>query len=247
MQQHTRDHHPEPVERVRRTHDERQRTAAYLICSTALDEQGVADDRNAVADPADEAARRSHPDVGRQRRCAEADRHHPERSCICTRNADALDHVTAPPTADHETGADASVQQAVAEVAGVQHPGRKRQHQQRHQRGKHNRAGERGETSEQTALILLLLSERGVDFESLEYHVSGIEEDEFRELLRKAGVGPRELLRTREPLVGQLGLDGPGVSDEQLIEHPELVQRPIVVNGERALLARPIERVLELL
>jgi arsenate reductase len=96
-----------------------------------------------------------------------------------------------------------------------------------------------------------LLSERGVDFESVEYHVSGIEEDELRELLRKAGVGPRELLRTREPLVKQLALDGPGVSDEQLIarmvEHPELVQRPIVVNGERALLARPIERVLELL
>jgi arsenate reductase len=96
-----------------------------------------------------------------------------------------------------------------------------------------------------------LLTERGVDFESVEYHVSGIAEDELRELLRKAGVGPRELLRTREPLVEQLALDAPGVSDEQLIarmvEHPELVQRPIVVNGERALLARPIERVLELL
>lgn len=96
-----------------------------------------------------------------------------------------------------------------------------------------------------------LLSERDVDFESVEYHVRGLEEDELRELLRKAGVGPRELLRTREPLVKQLGLDGPDVSDEQLIarmvEHPELVQRPIAVNGERALLARPIERVLELL
>jgi arsenate reductase len=95
------------------------------------------------------------------------------------------------------------------------------------------------------------LTERGVDFESVEYHVSGMEEDELRELLRKAGVGPRELLRTREPLVEQLGLDDLDVSDEQLIarmvEHPELVQRPIVVNGERALLARPIERVLELL
>ena len=96
-----------------------------------------------------------------------------------------------------------------------------------------------------------LLSERGVDFDSVDYHVSGIEEDELRELLRKASVGPRELLRTRESLVKQLGLDDPSVSDEQLIarmvEHPELVQRPIVVNGERALLARPIERVLELL
>jgi arsenate reductase len=96
-----------------------------------------------------------------------------------------------------------------------------------------------------------LLSERGVDFESVDYHVTGIGEDELRELLRKADVGPRELLRTREPLVKELGLDLPEVSDEQLIaqmvEHPQLVQRPIVVSGERALLARPIERVLELL
>lgn len=90
-----------------------------------------------------------------------------------------------------------------------------------------------------------------MDFESVDYHVTGIEEDELRELLRKAGVGPRELLRTREPLVKELGLDRPDVSDErliaQMVEHPQLVQRPIVVNGERALLARPIERVLELL
>lgn len=96
-----------------------------------------------------------------------------------------------------------------------------------------------------------LLTERGVDFESVDYHVTGIEEHRLRDLLRKADVGPRELLRTREPLVKELGLDRPEVSDEQLIaqmvEHPQLVQRPIVVNGGRALLARPIERVLELL
>jgi arsenate reductase len=96
-----------------------------------------------------------------------------------------------------------------------------------------------------------LLTERGVDFESVEYHVTGIEAAELHELLRKAGVGPREFLRTREPLVKELGLDNPEVSEEMLIarmvEHPQLVQRPIVVRGERALLARPIERVLELL
>jgi arsenate reductase len=96
-----------------------------------------------------------------------------------------------------------------------------------------------------------LLTEHGVHFESVDYHVTGIEEGELRELLRKAGVGPRELLRMREPLVKELELDRPEVSDEQLIEqmaeHPQLLQRPIVVSGERALLARPIERVLELL
>jgi arsenate reductase len=95
-----------------------------------------------------------------------------------------------------------------------------------------------------------LLRERGIDFETVEYHVTGLTEDELRDLLRKAGAGPRDVLRTREPLVAELGLPGRR-SDDELIalmaEHPELVQRPIVVRGDRALLARPIERVLELL
>lgn len=99
--------------------------------------------------------------------------------------------------------------------------------------------------------LCALLAGRGVEFESVHYHVDGLSEVELRELLRKLGTGPRAVLRTREPLVKELGLDGDGVSDERLIaamvEHPVLVQRPIVVRGERAVLARPVERVLELL
>lgn len=96
-----------------------------------------------------------------------------------------------------------------------------------------------------------LLDERGVDFESVDYHVTGIEEGELRDLLRKMGSGPRDVLRMREPLVKELGLDRPEIGDDELIalmvEHPALVQRPIVVSGDRAVLARPIERALELL
>ena len=96
-----------------------------------------------------------------------------------------------------------------------------------------------------------LLAERGVDFESVDYQATGIQEAELRELLRKMGSGPGEVLRAREPLVAELGLDDPEVADDvliaQMVSHPELVQRPIVVRGERALLARPVERVLELL
>lgn len=96
-----------------------------------------------------------------------------------------------------------------------------------------------------------LLTERGIDFESVEYHVTGLSETELRGLLRKLGTGPREVLRTREALVGELGLEDPDVGDERLIAemvaHPQLVQRPIVVHGERAVLARPVERVLEVL
>jgi arsenate reductase len=96
-----------------------------------------------------------------------------------------------------------------------------------------------------------LLTERGIDFESIDYYVTGIDEAELRGLLQRMGCGPRDVLRIRESLVKELELDRPETSDEQLIAqmvaHPALLQRPIVVNGERALLARPIERVLELL
>jgi arsenate reductase len=96
-----------------------------------------------------------------------------------------------------------------------------------------------------------LLTERGVEFRSIDYHASGLRETELRELLVKLDLPARAILRTREPLVTQLGLEDPQVSDERLIalmvEHPALMQRPIVVRGDRALLARPVERALELL
>ena len=97
-----------------------------------------------------------------------------------------------------------------------------------------------------------LLHDRGIDAERVQYHVEGIDEATIRELLRKAGIGPRDALRRREPLVIELGLlEGEGVGDDELIalmaQHPELLQRPIVVRGDRAVLARPVERVLELL
>lgn len=100
--------------------------------------------------------------------------------------------------------------------------------------------------------LAALLRERGVDWESVQYHVTGLTEAEIRDLLAKANTGPRDILRTREPLVHELGLDDPQRhTEDELIalmaEHPELVQRPIVVRGDRAVLARPVERVLELL
>ncbi|MBJ7328960.1 MAG: arsenate reductase [Solirubrobacteraceae bacterium] len=96
-----------------------------------------------------------------------------------------------------------------------------------------------------------LLEERGVDFERVEYHVEGLTEPQIRDLLGKAGITAREALRTREPLVAELGLTDPDVGEDRLIalmaEHPQLLQRPVVVVGDRAVLARPIEKVLEIL
>ena len=100
--------------------------------------------------------------------------------------------------------------------------------------------------------LAALLDERGIDYDGVEYHETGLDEATIRDLLAKSGLRPRDILRVREPLVAQLGLlEGAGAGDDELIaamaEHPRLMQRPIAVRGDRALLARPVERVLELL
>src|SRR3954451_23200758 len=99
--------------------------------------------------------------------------------------------------------------------------------------------------------LATLLRERGIDYDAVDYHVFPLTEDELRELVRKAGVPARDLFRTREPAYQELGLGEREVSDDEAIalmaEHPQLLQRPVVVRGDRAVLARPIERALELL
>ncbi len=96
-----------------------------------------------------------------------------------------------------------------------------------------------------------LLEERGVEAEKVDYFVEPLDEPRLRELLRKAGLRPGDVLRTNEDAYRELYLADREPEDDELIallvERPELLQRPIVERGERAVLARPPERVLELL
>ncbi len=96
-----------------------------------------------------------------------------------------------------------------------------------------------------------LLRERGIDFEAVDFHLEPLSEDEIRELVAKTRAPARELFRAREPVYAELGLGGREVDDEESIRlmaaHPTLMQRPVVERGDRAVLARPVERVLELL
>jgi arsenate reductase len=99
--------------------------------------------------------------------------------------------------------------------------------------------------------LAVLLEERGVDFDRVDYHVEPLSESEIRELVRKTGRPARELFRAREPVYAELRLGEREPDDDEAIllmaEHPELMQRPVVVRGDRAVLGRPVERVLELL
>ena len=76
-------------------------------------------------------------------------------------------------------------------------------------------------------------------------------EAKLRELLKKMKMAPRGLLRKGEAAYRELGLANDALTDDELIramvEHPELIQRPIVERGDRAVLGRPTERIKEIL
>lgn len=90
-----------------------------------------------------------------------------------------------------------------------------------------------------------------MDFEKVNYYVEPLGEAKLRELIRKMNIAPRELLRKGEAVYKELGLGAREVSDDELIRlmaaHPDLVQRPIVERGERAVLGRPTENIRALL
>jgi arsenate reductase len=99
--------------------------------------------------------------------------------------------------------------------------------------------------------VYAILKEAGVDFESVDYYTDPIPRNKLKELLRKMKMPARDLLRTKEPLFRELGLDAGELPEEKALDlmtrHPELLQRPIVEKGPRAILARPAERIRELL
>jgi arsenate reductase len=94
------------------------------------------------------------------------------------------------------------------------------------------------------------LKESRVDFEAVDYFVDPIPREKLLELLRKMDMKPRELLRTNEQVYGQLRLGERELSDEEIVDlmvrYPDLIQRPIVEHGPRAILARPAERLKEI-
>ena len=96
-----------------------------------------------------------------------------------------------------------------------------------------------------------LLRESGVPFEKVNYYTEPLSKKKLTELIRKMKISPRELLRTSEPIYRELGLAKGEFSDQEIIslmiKHPDLIQRPIVERGDRAVLGRPTENVKKLL
>jgi arsenate reductase len=95
------------------------------------------------------------------------------------------------------------------------------------------------------------LRDSSVDFSKINYYLEPIGEKKLRELIKKMAIKPRELLRTSEAIYRELGLGKRDFSDDEIValmvEHPDLIQRPIVERGDRAVLGRPTENVKALL
>ena len=95
-----------------------------------------------------------------------------------------------------------------------------------------------------------MLKDRGVDAEYVRYLESAPSREELERVLGMLGTDdPRAIVREKEPVYAELGLASAGRDEllDAMTEHPILIQRPIAVKGDRAVVARPPERILELL
>lgn len=98
---------------------------------------------------------------------------------------------------------------------------------------------------------LALMRERGIEPEVIEYLKDPPTRAQLADLVSRMGIRPRDLLRAKESVYAELGLDDPKLTDDQLIDamvaHPVLMNRPIVVTPVGTRLCRPPENVLDIL
>lgn len=95
------------------------------------------------------------------------------------------------------------------------------------------------------------LKESGVEMESVNYYIEPLSQAKLKELVKKMGIKASELFRKKEDIYKKLKLGDREVSDDEavalMVQYPDLLQRPIVEKGSKAILARPAERLKEIL
>ncbi len=98
---------------------------------------------------------------------------------------------------------------------------------------------------------LALLKEQGIEPDVRLYLENPPTEDELTSILEMLAISAKDLLRRGEPEYKELGLGNQNLSEQQLIQlmikHPKLIERPIVIAGDKAVIGRPPEQVLNLL
>ena len=98
---------------------------------------------------------------------------------------------------------------------------------------------------------LKLLEDKGLELTIVKYLETPPDVAGLKKLAKLLGVKPREMMRSGEKIFKELGLDDPKTRDADLFaamaQHPVLIERPILVAGQRAVIGRPPDRVLEIL
>jgi len=95
-----------------------------------------------------------------------------------------------------------------------------------------------------------LLEEKGVEVEVFKYLDEALTVETLKDLLSMLGVEPRELMRTKEAIYRELDLkreNDPEKLIEAMVAHPKLIERPIVIKDGKAVIGRPIEKVISLI
>jgi arsenate reductase len=95
-----------------------------------------------------------------------------------------------------------------------------------------------------------LLQEKGFEFDRINYYIKPFSKNKLKTLLKKMDINPLELLRKNDKAYKELDIKNKTYTQAQLIdkmiENHDLIQRPIVELGDKAVLARPIEKIEEL-
>ncbi len=98
---------------------------------------------------------------------------------------------------------------------------------------------------------LAFIREQGIEPTVVEYMKNPLSTDELKKMLQLLGMKPRELMRNKEKAYREQNLKDPALSDNALIEamlkEPKLIERPVVVAAGKAVLARPAEKIAEIL
>lgn len=93
------------------------------------------------------------------------------------------------------------------------------------------------------------MTAKGVDYQAINYLMEPLSVDALKQLLRSARLRPQDALRMNEEAYRQF-VSGRDLSDDEIVrimaDHPELIQRPIVARGDKAVLARPVDRLAKL-
>ncbi|MFA5059305.1 MAG: ArsC/Spx/MgsR family protein [Candidatus Omnitrophota bacterium] len=99
--------------------------------------------------------------------------------------------------------------------------------------------------------VYAALKAGNVDFDAVDYYIEPISKAKLKELLSKMGISAKELLRSKDAKYKELKFDEKNYSESEILDlmmiYPDLIQRPIVEKGEKAILARPAERLKEIL